>query len=179
MKIHTLNTNKFRRFLTIQTYELQNVLLCFSTKYDTRKCMLAAVKCVPYYYHYRNPHSLKRITMMIIVTSYLLHKNILRKSWISCCCCSCWWVWPPMILLYIPKVVLEYEALAEWWWQGKLNNSREKPVQCHSLCYKSHMDWPWCEPRPPWWEASNYLLPEKWQRPRYHVNHLRYPNICL
>jgi hypothetical protein len=37
----------------------------------------------------------------------------------------------------------------------------EKYVQCHFVHHKSHMDWPWLEPGPPWREASDQHL-EPW-----------------
>lgn len=33
-------------------------------------------------------------------------------------------------------------AMGEWYWRRKTEVPREKPVYCHSVHHKSHIDWP-------------------------------------
>jgi hypothetical protein len=58
-------------------------------------------------------------------------------------------------ILRIPQMIWVWRATVEWYWQGKPNNSEKNLSQCHSVHYKSHMDWPGRETGPPRWEAGD------------------------
>jgi hypothetical protein len=42
--------------------------------------------------------------------------------------------------VYPPDDIYEYEAMVEWYWQGKPKNLGINPSQRHFIHYKSHMD---------------------------------------
>jgi len=44
----------------------------------------------------------------------------------------------------------EYEALVEWYWQGKLKCWEKNLSLCNFVDHKSDRNWPGIEPGPPW-----------------------------
>jgi hypothetical protein len=65
-------------------------------------------------------------------------------------------LWPPTGLLFIPQMIYEYgELRLNDIDRRKPKNSEKNLSQCHFVRHKSHMDWPWHEPRCPWWEAGD------------------------
>jgi hypothetical protein len=53
---------------------------------------------------------------------------------------------PPIVLFYLPRVIMRMENFVEWWLAEGTEVLAENLPQCHIFRHKSHMNWPGANP---------------------------------
>jgi hypothetical protein len=53
---------------------------------------------------------------------------------------------PPIVLLYLPRVIMRMDNLMEWWLAGETEVLGENLPQCHFVHHRTYMTWPVANP---------------------------------
>jgi len=135
---------------------------------------------VKQYCHSPIPQRQARIRMTLPLPFMLHFKQ--RVKWVLYLLTLYWHHQLTRLHTICDKLINDYGALLEGYWQDKIQELGGKLVPMSLLTLKSHMDWPGNERGPMWWDASNQLH-KPWHSPRMLSEYIMQlfwdsPSIC-